>query len=270
MAYTWNTFLKPLSVDDRVIQILDKTGKIKFTIDPFSIINVSISNNLIKINFKNDSISIAFSSTNESKSALPLLQEQIISLKEKNPLYVDKKMENYVDSQNLQGPQGFQGNQGLEGFQGNQGLEGFQGNQGKDGLQGNQGWQGNAGTGTQGNQGIGSNNIVKYFPSFYDGGVNSFTIPDTQNDFVYVFLSWDDMSGSVPTQIQIIVPSYNQVKENQIIYIINKSIDLSGCSLEIIVSLSFGVSTTNDFVMNSTKIIYATLMNADGWTYITN
>ena len=142
MAYSSSTFLKPLSGDDRLIQILDTTNNITHTIDPFSVINVFVSNNILKIGFKDKIISIVFSSPSESKEAVPLLQEQIILLKNKTPLYVDKKIENYVDSQNLQGPQGFQGNQGWQGligvtgYQGSQGLEGFQGSQGLEGPQG--------------------------------------------------------------------------------------------------------------------------------------
>lgn len=114
MPYTTDTFLKQLSIDDRLVQILDTSNSVKYTIDPFSVVNISVSNNLLKISLEDKSILIAFSSPADSRRALPLLQEQLVSLKQKDPLYMDKKIENYVTSKNLQGPQGYQGASGID------------------------------------------------------------------------------------------------------------------------------------------------------------
>jgi hypothetical protein len=96
MVYKWDSFLKPLADGDTVIQILDNNGLVKHSIDPFSVINTFINNNIVKINIKGDVILINFSTANEAKMALPILQSQIDQLKEKKPIFNDKKVENYV------------------------------------------------------------------------------------------------------------------------------------------------------------------------------
>ena len=39
MAYNLNTFLKPLSSTDRLIQIIDSAGLVKYSINPFTVKN---------------------------------------------------------------------------------------------------------------------------------------------------------------------------------------------------------------------------------------
>jgi hypothetical protein len=98
MSYSYDKFLRPITTTDKNIQIIDNTGIVKYTINPFSIVNVMISNNLLKINMKQGRvILINFSSTNESKLAISRLQEQIDVLTEKTPLFIDKQIANYVD-----------------------------------------------------------------------------------------------------------------------------------------------------------------------------
>lgn len=99
MVYKWDSFLKPIAEGDTVIQILDNNGLVKYSIDPFSVINTFINNNIIKVNIKGDVILINFSNNNEAKLALPLLQSKIDILKDKNPIFNDKKVENYVKSE---------------------------------------------------------------------------------------------------------------------------------------------------------------------------
>jgi len=96
MVYKWDSFLKPIAEGDTVIQILDNNGLVKYSIDPFSVINTFINNNIIKVNIKGDVILINFSNNNEAKLALPRLQQQIDDLKNKVPNFIDKKIENYV------------------------------------------------------------------------------------------------------------------------------------------------------------------------------
>lgn len=98
MNFTYNKFLRPLTESDTSIQILDDSGSIVYTINPFAISSPIISNNLIKINFKNGKIIIInFSSTNEAKLAISRLQAQIDELLTRTPLVIDRQVKNYVD-----------------------------------------------------------------------------------------------------------------------------------------------------------------------------
>ena len=95
----YNTFLRPINELDRNIKILDDNSNIKYTIEPFSILNVSTSNNILNIYLKSEKIIyISFSTPSESKEALKLIQEQIDILTGKVPLLLDKDVKNYVDS----------------------------------------------------------------------------------------------------------------------------------------------------------------------------
>jgi hypothetical protein len=98
MSYSYDKFLRPLTESDITIKILDNTNDIKFTIDPFVIINASISNNVLIITLKSKSIKIDFSSINEAKLALIRIQDQIDTLIQKVPNLIDKGIKNYVDS----------------------------------------------------------------------------------------------------------------------------------------------------------------------------
>jgi hypothetical protein len=92
MSYSYDKFLKPLSSTDRNVLIKDNSGVVKYSIDPFSVINVLSNNNLLKINLKGSRlIMIAFSTASESREALRLIQERLDILREKVPLFVDKK-----------------------------------------------------------------------------------------------------------------------------------------------------------------------------------
>lgn len=143
MSYNYNNFLRQISPGDRNIQVLDSTGVVKYTINPFSIINVMVSNNLIKINLKNDkTIILDFYSAVQSKSAIVQLQGHIDTLSQNVPFLIDKNIENYINDKILSGPQG---PQGFQGFQGNQGFQGSTGSQGYIGYQGYQGYQGATG-----------------------------------------------------------------------------------------------------------------------------
>jgi hypothetical protein len=56
MIYNYNTFLKTLSISDKSIKILSIDGAIKYSINPFSIINIRVSNNLLQVSLKNDKL----------------------------------------------------------------------------------------------------------------------------------------------------------------------------------------------------------------------
>lgn len=96
--YRYNKFLRTLSPNDTNIQIQNNSGDLKWTIEPYNVLNVMISNNLLKINVVNKVIIIPFSSINESKLALPLFQEHLDELKSRDPLLIDKKIENIINS----------------------------------------------------------------------------------------------------------------------------------------------------------------------------
>ena len=99
MSYSYNKFLRPITSSDKSIKILDDTNDIKYTIDPFAIQNVSISNNILKINLKSKRIiSLHFSTINEAKLALTRIQIQIDTLIKNVPHLIDRDVQNYVDS----------------------------------------------------------------------------------------------------------------------------------------------------------------------------
>jgi len=78
MAYNYQNFLRPISSEDRNIQVIDSVGKIKYTINAFHIVNIVVSNNIIKINLKsNKVISLDFNTNNEAREALAFLQTQV-------------------------------------------------------------------------------------------------------------------------------------------------------------------------------------------------
>jgi len=104
--YTYDKFLRPITESDRNIKILDDMGIVKYTIDPFFINNVAISNNLLNINLKSDRvITLNFSTINESKIALSRIQQQIDLLTNNIPYRIDKDIQNYLDDRlsNLSG-----------------------------------------------------------------------------------------------------------------------------------------------------------------------
>lgn len=114
MSYSYNKYLKPITNTDRNIQIVDNSGIVNYTINPFSVLNVMVSANLLKISLKSQRIiTIPFSTVNESKLAIKKFQEQLDTLKDKVPGFIDKQIENYVQNQGASGTQGPQGTSGV-------------------------------------------------------------------------------------------------------------------------------------------------------------
>ena len=73
MIFSYNKFLRPITTSDNNIQVLDNTGSVVYTINPFSVGTKRVSNNVLEISFKSGKIiPIPFSSINESKIALGL------------------------------------------------------------------------------------------------------------------------------------------------------------------------------------------------------
>lgn len=98
MNFSLDKFLKPLADSDRNVQIYNNSDVVQYTINPFSVTRLNISNNLLRINLKyNKYHSLDFRTINEAKAALVKLQEQLDTLRKKVPYSIDKQVQNYVD-----------------------------------------------------------------------------------------------------------------------------------------------------------------------------
>lgn len=163
MPYSEKIFIKTLKEGERLIQIQNNDLNVVHTIEPFSIVNTRISNNLLVINTKRKTIKIDFSTTNEAKLALLRIQVLIDGLKQNTPYFISKEIEKYLeqeiqDAVGPDGPQGFQGLEGATGPMGFQGSFGYQGPEGVAGVQGSEGYQGPQGNfGPQGVMGFQGN-----------------------------------------------------------------------------------------------------------------
>jgi len=116
MAYKLENFLVQVSGTDRLLKIKESSGIIKHTIDGFSITSLRAINNIVKIITKSSTIDLDFSTTNEARIALSRIQAQIDLLKEKTPIFIDKKISNYITGSASQGSQGSTGPQGFQGL----------------------------------------------------------------------------------------------------------------------------------------------------------
>ena len=108
MTFTYDKFLRPISSGDRNIQIYNNDGVLVYTINPFSIVNTFVSNNLLKISLKSQRvITLDFLNSSLAKAALALLQEQIDFFKINEPTAGGQ-----TGSQGITGPQGPAGDGG--------------------------------------------------------------------------------------------------------------------------------------------------------------
>ena len=99
MIFSWDKFIRPLSGNDTNIQILDNLGVSRYTINPFSVLNVAVYNNSVRVSLKSSRvISIPFSSLNEAKMALPRIKQAIDGLQSKTPIFINNEIKNYVSS----------------------------------------------------------------------------------------------------------------------------------------------------------------------------
>ena len=160
--FSYDRFLRPITTSDNNIQVLDNTGSVVYTINPFSVGSTKVSNNVLKISFKSGKIiPITFSSINESKIALSLFQSQIDTLLEKTPTLMDIKIKNYIDyivslnsSSGTSGSSGSSGSSGTSGSSGSSGTSGANGSSGTSGISGTSGSSGSSGSsGTSGSSG---------------------------------------------------------------------------------------------------------------------
>ncbi len=164
MPYSYPTFIGPVSTSDKLIKFYDTKGVLVRSLDPFKVVTLLASNNLVIVKLKSSQFSLDFTTSNEAKQALSLLQSTIDSLTTNiSPLFVERTITNYVTTIGSTGPQGNTGPQGSSsgtggtgsGTQGAQGPSGGgtgSGSQGNTGPQGSQGTSG-GGTGATGSQG---------------------------------------------------------------------------------------------------------------------
>jgi len=100
MSFSHNKFLRPISIGDKNIQIYNDSGVLVYTINPLSIVNTQVNNNLLKISLKSQRvISLDFLNSSLSKIALALLQKQIDDL-------IDANTNDQNNPQSSTGPQG--------------------------------------------------------------------------------------------------------------------------------------------------------------------
>jgi len=101
--FSSSTFLNGLSSTDKIIKIYDESLVVKWTINPFTIRNISISNNLIKLNLYSDRvITLDFNSPNDAKQALPKLKSQVDQLMNRRPLRIDKAVDEFYGPINIE------------------------------------------------------------------------------------------------------------------------------------------------------------------------
>ena len=93
MSYSWDKFLRPLGATDTNIQIMDNTGVVTYTINPFTVINIFVKNNMVVISLKSQRIiSIPLSSNNEAKLALPRIKQLIDTLQKNAPIFINNEI----------------------------------------------------------------------------------------------------------------------------------------------------------------------------------
>lgn len=99
MNFSYDKYLRPLSSTDTNIHIVTHDNVVKWTLNPFSILNVMVNNNTVRISLKSGRVVIIpFSTLNEAKLALPRLKNLIDELVKKTPNYIPKDIKNYVEN----------------------------------------------------------------------------------------------------------------------------------------------------------------------------
>jgi len=99
MSYSSGNFLRPVAATDASIRIMDDNNVVKFTVNPFSILNLQASNNILNISLKGGKvISVDFSSAVEAKISIDKLEQQISILTGKEAPFIDKQIQNYVQN----------------------------------------------------------------------------------------------------------------------------------------------------------------------------
>jgi hypothetical protein len=97
MSYTYETLLKPLRENDKILRIYDETNVIKYNINPFSVQRLFVVESNLNISLTgNRNIIIDFENSNDAKQSLVQIQNYIDILKNRTTPVVDKEIEQYV------------------------------------------------------------------------------------------------------------------------------------------------------------------------------
>lgn len=107
MAYNINNFVKVVNQGDRNLQIIDNSGTVRFSVNPYQVLNVAQNNNLLKINLKSGRvITLDFQNSTEAIESVLIIQQKIDDLVTVTPFTIDKDVENWVEDVNLITPEG--------------------------------------------------------------------------------------------------------------------------------------------------------------------
>ncbi len=103
MRYSWDKFLRPFSMNDVNVQVMNDDGVVTHTINPSTILNVMVNNNLVKVSLKSGRVVIIpFSTLNEAKMALPRIKQLISDLnKRTGRKYLNKLSKSFYYQSNI-------------------------------------------------------------------------------------------------------------------------------------------------------------------------
>jgi len=101
MNFSLDNFINSTNIGvDKTLQIRNKSGILKYTLNPFQINTYYVNNNIIKIHFKSsdDIIELDFRTPLEAKEALKKLQQELDKFKDVVPNGIYEDIQNYVDN----------------------------------------------------------------------------------------------------------------------------------------------------------------------------
>ena len=97
MGYSYNRFLKPLQESDKTIKIYDDRNYAVYTVNPFSVLQIYVTNNNLCVALTNSKLIVLdFINTDESKESLVKLQSYVDQLKQ-NTTIVDNSKEEEIN-----------------------------------------------------------------------------------------------------------------------------------------------------------------------------
>lgn len=98
MAYSLDSFLKPLKDTDRTVRIFDDRGVSTYAINPFSVLRIyANADNLNVILTGKKSVILDFVDEEQTRLALVKLQSYVDQLKQKVPVAVNQETERFVE-----------------------------------------------------------------------------------------------------------------------------------------------------------------------------
>lgn len=97
MSYSYNRFLKPLNESDKTIKIYDDRNYPVYTINPFSVLQIYVTNNNLCIALSSSKlIIINFISNEEAKVSLVKIQSYVDQLKQ-STVVIDNEQQDYIN-----------------------------------------------------------------------------------------------------------------------------------------------------------------------------